>query len=69
MNEYEVQKNSGVMAVLDTYAYVEDYVDLDIKESLIYKIWWRPTLDFSLSCEESMGRQTVIQTLEKLENA
>ncbi len=53
ISEYDLQKESGVLAVIQELPMGKEYLEsvLDEKQSNIYKLWIRPTIPWKLECE------------------
>jgi hypothetical protein len=45
------------------------HVNIALKETHIFKVWWRPTLDFKLECESKVDRLEAIESFEAMEAA
>ena len=68
ISEKQLQEESGVMQILTKQKDWMVHVNVALKETHIFRVWWRPTLAFKLGCEEYVDRQAAIESLEKVDS-
>ena len=62
VDEYQVQKDSGVLDELKELPMFKDYVGRnykDVKKNIWYKLWVRATILWKLECEEMRPRAEI----------
>lgn len=57
VSEYDVQNDSGVLAMLNELHLIEDYAPESMKRETEYKLWTRPTISWKIECDTDLPRQ------------
>ena len=55
-----MQLNSGVLDILNSYPLSAQYLDIKKKQNEMLSFWTRPTIGWSLTCEEGNRKEKVL---------
>ena len=67
ISEYDVQEESGVLDTLRDLPNFSEYVTADLKRDIYYGFWARATIPWSLECEETHSRDSVVSAAKNEE--